>query len=82
MLIGVAVRPSGPAGQGFHAPIPPRLPEIDIRAAFVILPAGAAHAIFLRVLHQGSPIGHVLCYTLTHEVSGPLSVSWFLSSPF
>ena len=43
--------------------------------ALVVLSAGTADAVFLRVLHQGLPIRHVLCYTLAHEGYGPLSSS-------
>ena len=58
------VRTSGLAGQRFHTSIPARLPKVDIRPAFVIFPAGPAYAIFRRILHEGLPIPHVLCYTL------------------
>ena len=61
------VRTSGLAGQRFHTSIPARLPKVDIRPAFVIFPAGPAYAIFRRILHEGLPIPHVLCYTITHE---------------
>ena len=49
---------------------PAGLPEVDVRPAFVILPAGTADAVFFRVLHQGLPICHVLCYTFAHEGYG------------
>lgn len=75
MLVRMAVRPPRLAGQRCHAPIPPGLPEVDVRPALVVLPTGSADAIFLRVLHQGLPICHVLCYTLAHEGYGPLSLS-------
>ena len=51
VLVGVAVGPSGLAGQGRHTTIPALLPEVDIRPALVVLPAGAADAVFLCVLH-------------------------------
>ena len=51
MLVGVAVRPSGLAGQGCHTTIPALLPEVDVRPALVVLPAGAADAVFLCILH-------------------------------
>lgn len=35
--------------------------------ASAVFPAGAADTVFLRVFHEGSPICHVLCYTLAHE---------------
>ena len=73
VLVGMAVRPPGLAGQGCHTPIPAGLPEVDVRPALVVFPAGAADAVFLRVFHQGLPIRHVLCYTLAHEGYGPLS---------
>ena len=75
VLVGMAVRPPGLAGQGCHAPIPAGLPEVDVRPALVVFPAGTAHAVFFCVLHQGLPIRHVLCYTLAHEGYGPLSSS-------
>ena len=67
MLVGMVVRASGLAGQGCHTSIPACLPEVDIRPAFVVLPARTAHAVFGCILHQGLPILHVLCYTFTHE---------------
>ena len=66
-MVLVAVRAPGLAGQRLHAAVPARFPEVDIRPAFVVFPVCTAHAIFLCVLHQGLPTGHVLCYTLTHE---------------
>ena len=75
VLVGVVMRPPGLTGQGLHGPIPACFPEIDVRPALVILPAGTADAVFLRVFHQGLPICHVLCYTLAHEGYGPLSFS-------
>ena len=51
MLVWMAVRPPGLAGQGFHAPIPASTPEIDIGPALVVLPAGPADTIFLRIFH-------------------------------
>ena len=72
MLAGMAVRPSGPTGQRGRCSIPAGLPEVDIRPAFVVLPAGTAHAVFLCAFHQGSPVRHVLCYTLAYEGFAPL----------
>ena len=51
VLVRVAVGPSGLAGQGCHTTIPALLPEVDVRPALVVLPAGAADAVFLCVLH-------------------------------
>lgn len=51
-------------GQRFYDPVPAHLPEVDVGPAFVVLPAGLAHAIFLCALHQGLHICYVLCYTL------------------
>ena len=51
VLVWMAVGPSGLAGQGYHTTIPALLPEVDVRPALVVLPAGAADAIFLCVLH-------------------------------
>ena len=75
VLVRVVMRPPGPAGQRLHRPIPASFPEVDIRPALVVFPAGSAHAVFFRVFHQGLPICHVLCYTLSHEGYGPLSSS-------
>ena len=49
LFIGMAVRPPGLAGQGFHAPVPPAAPEVDIRPALVVLSAGLADAIFFCI---------------------------------
>ena len=73
VLIWMTVGPSGLAGQGRHTSVPALFPEVDVRTAFVVLPAGAADTVFFCVLHQGLPVGHVLCYTLVHEEYGLLS---------
>ena len=51
VLVGMAVRTPGLAGQGFDSAIPASPPEVDIRPASVVLPAGTADAVFLRVFH-------------------------------
>ena len=51
VLVGVAVRPSGLAGQRRHTPVPALLPEVDVRPALVVFPAGAADAVLFCVLH-------------------------------
>ena len=51
VLVWMAMRSSGLAGQGCHTSIPALLPEVDVRPALVVLPAGAADAVFLCVLH-------------------------------
>ena len=51
VLVGMAVGASGLAGKGRHTSVPALLPEIDVRPALVVLPAGAADAVFLCVLH-------------------------------
>ena len=51
VLVGMAVRASGLAGKGRHTSVPALLPEIDVRPALVVLPASAADAVFLCVLH-------------------------------
>ena len=81
MLVGMAVGPPGLTGQGLHGPVPAGLPEVDVRTAFVVLPAGPTLAVFFRVLYQGLPVCHVLCYTLSHEGYGPLSFSCCLTTP-
>ena len=73
VLVWMTVGASGLAGKGRHTSVPALLSEIDVRPALVVLPAGA---VFLRILHQGLPICHVLCYTFAHEGYGPLSYSW------
>ena len=75
VLVWVTVRPSGLAGQGRFTSVPALSPEIDIRAALVVLPAGTADAVLFRVLHQGLTVFHVLCYTFVHEGYGLLSPS-------
>ena len=70
VLVWAAVRASGLAGQGRHTSVPALLPEVDVGAALVVLPACPADAVFFRILHQGLTIGHVLCYTVAHERYG------------
>lgn len=56
-----AVRTPGPAGTVVAA-----TPEVDVRPAFVVLPAGTAYTVLLRVGEQRMAVFHVLCYTV-HE---------------
>lgn len=51
VLVRMTVGPSGLAGQGLHTSVPARLPEVDIRPAFVVLSACPADAEFLCILH-------------------------------
>ena len=51
-------------------------PEADVLPAFVVIAAGAAYAVLLRVFHQRLPVFHVLCCILFHEGYGLLS-GWF-----
>ena len=51
MLVWMAVRTPGLASQRCHTPIPPGTPKVNIRPALVVLPAGSADAILLRVFH-------------------------------
>ena len=51
MLVWMAVRTPRLAGQGLHTPVPASPPEVDIRPALIVFPAGPADAIFLRVFH-------------------------------
>ena len=66
MLVGMAVRTSGLAGQGLQRTVVARTPEVDVRPAFVVLPAGTAYTVLLRVGEQRLAVFHVLCYTV-HE---------------
>ena len=51
VLIRMAVGAFGLTGQGRHTSVPALLPEVDVRPALVVLPTGAADAVFLCVLH-------------------------------
>ena len=70
LLLGVLIRVmmgfAGLARQGFHRPVKPFLPEVDVRPTLVVLPAGSCNAILFTIFHQGVAEFHVLCYTL-HE---------------
>ena len=66
MLVRVAVGTAGLAGKGLQRPVVACKPEIDVRPGSVVLAAGAAHAVLLRVDHQGLAVLHILCYTV-HE---------------
>ena len=61
-----AVRTSGLAGQGLQGTVVAGTPEVDVRPAFVVLPAGTAYTVLLRVGEQRMAVFHVLCYTV-HE---------------
>ena len=67
VLVRMAVRASGLAGEERLTSIPALLPKVDVRPTFVVLSAGAADAVLFCVFHQRLPIRHVLCYTLAHE---------------
>ena len=56
MLVWTAVRTTGLADQGLYIPIPASPPEVDIRPALVVLPAGSADHVFLRIFHEGLSI--------------------------
>ena len=47
MLVWMVVWASGLAGEGCHTSIPACLPEVDIRPAFVVLPARTAYTLSL-----------------------------------
>ena len=66
MLVGVAMRTSGLAGQGLQGTVVAGTPEVDVRPAFVVLPAGTAYAVFLGIGEQRLAVFHVLCDTV-HE---------------
>lgn len=66
MLVGVAMRTPGLAGQGLQGTVVAGTPEVDVRPAFVVLPAGTAYAVLLRVGEQRLAVFHVRCYTV-HE---------------
>ena len=51
VLVWMAVRASALAGQRGYTSVPTLFPEVDVRPAFVVLPAGARNAIFFCVLH-------------------------------
>lgn len=54
VLIGVAVGPSGLAGQRLSRFTPTPFPEINARPALIVLPAGTANAVFLYIFHISS----------------------------
>ena len=66
VLVRVAMRTSGLAGQGLQGTVVAATPEVDVRPAFVVLPAGTAYTVLLRVGEQRLAVFHVLCYTV-HE---------------
>ena len=45
MLVGVTVRTWGPEDQGLQGTVVAGTPEVDVRPAFVVLPAGTAYAV-------------------------------------
>ena len=45
MLVGVAVRTPGPAGQGLQGIVVADTPEVDVGPAFVVLPACTAYTV-------------------------------------
>ena len=44
---------------------------MDIRAALVVLPAGTAETVFLRMVHQAYRYTMSCVYTFVHEGYGP-----------
>lgn len=63
-------------GQGLHCPVPAGCPEVYVRLALEVLPAGTADDVLLCIFHQRMLIRHVLCCTLAREGYGPISSSW------
>ena len=61
MLVRMAVRMPELSGQGRHTSIPASTTEVKIRPALVVLLTGTADAVFLRILHWGLFVCHVLC---------------------
>ena len=49
VLVRVAMRTSGLAGQGLQGTVVAGTPEVDIRPAFVVLPTGTAYSVLLGV---------------------------------
>lgn len=47
--------------------IPTLFSKVDTGAAFVEFAAGMANTVLCCIIHQGLPIGHILCYTFTYE---------------
>ena len=66
VLVRVAMRTSGLAGQGLQGTVVAGTPEVDIRPAFVVLAAGPAYTVLLGAGEQRLAVFHVLCYTV-HE---------------
>ena len=54
----------------FQCAIPADFSQVDIQTAFVVL---TADTIFLRLLHEGFLVVHVLCYTFEHGECSLLS---------
>ena len=52
MLPGVSVRTSGLTGQGLQGTVVAGTPEVDVRPAFVVLPAGPAYTELLGIVEQ------------------------------
>ena len=73
MRVWVAVWLCGLTVEGCITSVQALPPEADVLTAFVVLAAGAAYTVLLRVFHQRLPVFHVLCYTLFHEGYGFLS---------
>ena len=67
MLVWMVVQASGLADKGSYTSIPASLPEVDIRAGFVVLPARTAYTIFGCILTLGIVESACLVYAITHE---------------
>ena len=52
MLVGVAMRTPGLAGQGLQGTVVAGTPEVDVGPVFVVLPAGTAYSVLLSVDQQ------------------------------
>ena len=61
MLVEVAVNASEPASQGLRKSIVAGQPEVDVGAAFVVLPKDPASTVLLGMGDQGLVVFHVLC---------------------
>ena len=81
MLVWMAVRTFGLASEGLHASIPAGPPEVDIRPVPIVLPAGTAYAVLLRVFRSGLPICYVLVIVILIKDVAASRLCWCVITP-
>ena len=67
MLVRMTARAVGTVREGLQGTVVALLPAVDILAVGVVADRSFCDAVFLRILNQGLPVEHGLCYLIHGE---------------